>query len=296
MQRPVITDLARGVDRRLIGLSLVGLLALAIGYLGQNSWGVGSAASAATGAIVTDVIGSAGSRNPVRAKVSVAVTNRGSQQIRVLKPDLPGDGTAVLSLSPSELRVDPGAIGRVDADVSLRCDLPEPLRLPDLRMELRNGTLWGLPVSGSGMMVEACSRAASAFRPLVGALARRPAGTSPATGTSPTGGERLTVRLHSPTGRRFDVPQIRAGGVVLTMSPATVALTGKTPVVVHLTAPKSCPVQWQIPGIPSALSVDLRPPASSRPSRAAEFGATVWLQLGPAVASWLLATSCPAPQ
>lgn len=285
MQRPVITDLAQGVDRRLIGLSLVGLLALAIGYLGQNSWGVGSAASAATGATVTDVIGGSGSRNPVRAKVSVAVTNRGSQQIRVLKPDLPGDGTAVLSLSPSELRVDPGAIGRVDADVSLRCDLPEPLRLPDLRMELRNGTLWGLPVSGSGMMVEACSRAASAFRPLVGALARRP-----------TGGERLTVRLHSPTGRRFDVPQIRAGGVVLTMSPATVALTGKTPVVVHLTAPKSCPVQWQIPGIPSALSVDLRPPASSRPSRTAEFGATVWLQLGPAVASWLLATSCPAPQ
>jgi hypothetical protein len=300
MQRPVMTTLGREVDRRLIGVTLVGLLALTLGYLGQGSWGVGAATSSAVGAIVTDVVGGAGSRKPVRVTVSMAVTNVGTEQVRVLSPDSTGDGTAVLALSPSELLVEPGMIGRIDADVTLDCHLPEQLlRLPDLRLQLRDGTRRELPVSGSGKLLEACSRAIPEVRPLVATLPNptpTPTANPTPTATTRADDDRFTVRLNSPTGRRIDIREIRAGGVVLKTSPAALTIVGQAQVVVQLTAPKPCPQQWQVAGIPNTLTVDLLPDPAQAPNADPKFGATIQLRLGAALASWLLATSCPASQ
>ena len=97
----------------------------------------------------------------------------------------------------------------------------------------------------------------------------------------------LTIRLSSPTGRPAQVSAIRAGGVRLITTPAAVSVTGASPTRVRLTAPRSCPKQWQVTGVPSVLMLDLAASAS---------GSTTTLQLrpGPALASWLLATSCAA--
>ncbi|HST84252.1 MAG TPA: hypothetical protein VLL08_21125 [Kineosporiaceae bacterium] len=298
MRLPAITELARRLDerldRRLTGVALVGLLAFVAGYLGQGSWGVGTATSSAAGAIVTDVVGGAGTRTPVPATVSLAVTNVGLERVRVLGTEANGLGTVVQNLTPPDLELDPGMIGRFDADVTLDCKLSKPLRMPDVRLELPNGKLRRIPVSGSGMLLEACSRAAPSVRPLVAALS-----TPTPTPTQPT--HLLTVQLSSPTGRQVEVRNIRAGGVALRISPPTVTITGRAPVDVQLTAPQGCPVQWLVAGVPTVLTVDLRPasapgprPTSSQePVSDAEFGSTVQLRLGPALASWLLA-ACSA--
>jgi len=307
MQRPAIMDPARGVNRHVIGFGLVGLIAFGIGYLGQGSWGVGATNPSAASAIVTDVVGGAGSRKPVQVKVSLGVTNSGTEQIRVVGPDGNGNGTAVITLSPPRLRIRPGAIGRIDAEVSLDCDLPEPLRMPGLRLELRDGAVREIPVGGSGMLLEACSRAQPAVRPLAATMLA-PAVPSdqptPTTSTPPaqtttttTDDGRLAVRLSSPTGRRTRVLAVRAGGVDLRMTPVTVA--GKAAVVVQLSAPLTCPVQWQITGIPSSLNLDVVPDpvpkAGQAPSSTTDSRATLRLRLGPALTTWLLATSCTEP-
>jgi hypothetical protein len=296
MMRPAIRDLARKVTtlrhRRGLEIGLLGLLALIVGFVGQGSWGVGVATPTSVGAIVTDVIGGAGSRDPVRVKISLAVTNLGLDPVRVLQPDSTGSGTGsgtgtrLLGLTPADLLVDPGAIGRIEADVTLDCRLPEPLQLPDLQLELHDGTRRGLPVSAGEMPLEACSRAAAAVRPLAAAI------------DSPPSGDQLAVRLSSPTGRRTDVRAIRAGGAVLAMSAPTVTVAGKEPTVVRLTAPRTCPPQWQLAGVPSALTADLTTPSgpasTPEPGAPNPAGATVRLNLGPALTSWLLATSCVA--
>lgn len=298
MQRPAIMKLAPGVDRRLLGLGLVGLLTFTVGFVGQGSWGVGAATPSSVGAVVTDVVGGVGSRKPVRVKISMAVTNSGPESVRVVGPDSNGTGVRMLALSPADLIIEPRAIGWIDADVTLDCERPEPLQLPDLRLELPDGVRRAFRIGGSGMLLEACSRAAPAVRPLIATIPTAPATTPSPSGTSE---DRLTVLLSSPTGRRSDVRAIRAGGAVLPMSPTTVTVAGPTPVAVHLTAPRPCPVQWQITGIPSALTIDLAPAPKppEKPSSAtqlgssSEFGATLRLRLGPALTSWLLATSCP---
>jgi hypothetical protein len=79
-------------------------------------------------------------------------------------------------------------------------------------------------------------------------------------------------------------------------TPVTIA--GKVSAVVKLTAPKTCPMQWQLAGIPSALTVDVNqePPLGSglNAGSVAESGATLRLRLGPDLTSWLLDTSCAA--
>lgn len=282
MQRPAIMNLARTVDRRVIGLGLVGLLTLTVGYVGQGSWEVGASIPSSANAMVTDVVGGAGSRKPVRVKVSLAVTNGGTEQIRVVEAASNGNGTAVLGLSPSNLLVEPGVFGRIDADVTLDCDRSEPLRLPDLQLELRDGTRQGLQIGGSGMLLEACSRAEPGVRPLTASILPP---------TSTTDNVRLAVRLSSPSGRRINVLAIRAGGAVLQMPSTPMKVVGKIPVVVLLAAPKTCPIQWQVAGIPSALTADV---VSSSDTPGAESSATVRLRLGPALTSWLLATACSA--
>jgi hypothetical protein len=293
MQRPAVLSLVQRVSRRTLALGLLALLSLIVGYVGQGSWGVGVATPSAVGAIVTDVVGGAGSRKPVRATVSLAVTNVGTDQIRVLGPASNGSGTNVLTLTPPDLVVGPRVIGRVDADVELDCDQPAPLRMPDLRLEFHDGARRALSVGGSAMLLEACSRAAPSARPLVAVIEPQPA----TTGTPPTSDARLAVRLSSPTGRRLEILAIRAGGVTLPIS-TPVTIPGKVSAVVRLTTPKTCPMQWQVAGIPSALTVDVNqePPQGSgrTASSVAESGATLRLRLGPNLTSWLLDTSCAA--
>jgi hypothetical protein len=80
------------------------------------------------------------------------------------------------------------------------------------------------------------------------------------------------------------------------MSPTTVALAGKSSVVVRLTAPTACPWQWQVTGIPSAVTVDLRSDPATDLRASADSGATVRLRLGSGLTSWLLSRSCPVPR
>jgi hypothetical protein len=276
-----------GISRRAIGLGVLALTAFGVGYLGQDSWGIGArSAPSAVSAIVTDVVGGTGNRQPVRVQVSLGVTNDGTDVVRVLRPDRRGQGTDFRSLTPSVLILEPGGHGQLEADVAIDCSLPKPLRLADLRIERRDGIRLGLRIGGSGMLLEACSRAATAVRPLVATLDPTPETAAPADA-------RLTVTLSSPTGRRADVTQIRAGGVpLLTLPPAPLTVAGKAEVVVRLTAPRTCPMQWRVAGIPSSLTMDLAPDSGAGPETAAGSSAAIRVRLGPPLTTWLLATAC----
>jgi hypothetical protein len=103
----------------------------------------------------------------------------------------------------------------------------------------------------------------------------------------------LAVRLSSPTGRRIKVQLIRAGSVPLTMTPNSVTIAEKAQIVVHLKAPRSCPAEWQLAGLPSALTVDLTPEPEGTGDLQDASGAIVRLRLGSPLTSWLLSTSCP---
>jgi hypothetical protein len=282
-------NLAHGPNRRALSLAVTGLLAVAAGFVGQGSLNVGRPTPSTVSAIVTDVVGGAGSRRPVRVVVSIAVTNSGGTAVRIFGPDRAGAGTDILAITPSPLRVGPGRVGRIDADVNLGCDLSTPLHLADLQLQLTDGTRISQEISGSGRVLEACSRADPAVRPLAATIAA-------ASGGAPTGDRRLTVRFSSPTGRRLDLLAIRAGGADLQMSPTSLTVAGNSPVAVRLTAPPACPKQWQVGGLPSALMVDLRPSPAAEPDPGLDPEATVRLLLGPALTSWLLSRSCPDPQ
>jgi hypothetical protein len=268
-----------GPDRRLLLLGVLALLTFTGGYLGQGSWRVGARAQAPViSAIATDVTGGAGSRQPIRVQVTIAVANDGTDQIQVLDPGTTAPGVTVVGLDPRVLTVPAGRVRQVNADIALNCDRPDPLALPALRVELIDGVQRRLEVGGSGVLLEACSRAVAAVRPLAASIGR-----AQASGPSDP---RLAIMLTSPTGRAVDVSAVRAGGVSLSAEPRTVSVAGTGPATVRLSAPRSCPEQWRVNGIPGALAFDLAP---APPSGSVT---TVQLSLGTPLTSWLLATSC----
>lgn len=274
--------IAAGVSRPGLSLGLIGLLSFTIGVLGQGSWGIGArAAPSAITVAVTDVTGGAGNRRPVRAQLSLAITNEGTDEVRVIPPLTSGIGARVISLDPATLVVQPKAIGVLDADVALDCDATRPLQLPDLQLEMIDGLRRTVEISNSGRILEACLRAVIAVRPLaveLGPIAKKD-------NTRPGSDRQRSLVLSSPTGRRIDMIAVRSGGVTLLTAPTPVSVTGTARVVVQLTAPPTCPAQWQVIGVPSSLSIDLAPGSDA--------GATLRLRIGPPLTTWLLATSCP---
>jgi hypothetical protein len=273
-----------GNGRRTPVLALLAVLTFAVGYLGQGFWQVGARADPpVVSAIATDVIGGIGTRQPVRIRVTIAVANDGAQEVQVIAPEQPTPGVTVIGLDPGVLTVPAGRVGQLNADVAVHCEQETPLSLPALQIELIDGVRHRLGVSGSGVLLEACARGAPTVRPLIASIPATKAGSS-------ADQQSLTVTLRSPTGRPADVSAIRAGGVGLRTVPAAVSVAGTAPATVRLSAPRSCPLQWQVTGVPSALVFDLAPVPRS------ESGSVTSLQLklGPELASWLLATSCSA--
>jgi hypothetical protein len=266
---------AAGISRPTSGLVLFGLLAFVVGFVGQGSWGIGArAAPSAVTAVVTDVTGGAGNQRPVRVQIALAVTNHGQDEVRVHAPLTAGSATRVLALTPSALLVKPGETGQIDADVVLDCDVIQPLRLPDLELEQVDGRSRPIEISGSGPILEACARAVAEVRPLAVTVSPKQ-----------TDGRHWSVVLSAPTGRRLDITAIRAGGVPLLTPASPVTVSGPDQVAVRLTAPPTCPVQWLVAGMPSALAVDLVPGTDA--------GATLRVRVGPALTRWLLDTVCP---
>jgi hypothetical protein len=269
--------LGGGLSRRTLALGALVLITFTVGFLSQGALRIGATpAPVAVSAIATDVIGETGSRQPVRVQISIAVANLGPDQVRVIGPGPPASGVNMIRTDPSALVVPGGRQGLLNADVSVRCDLPQPLALPELRIELTNGGRRQLAVGGSGVLLEACSHAAPEARPL-------------AVATTRVDGEHLVVELTSPTGRRAVVSAVRAGGKGLVASPLPVivpAAAARTRSTVRLTAPQSCPTQWQVEGIPGSLAFDLAAAADSGPVT------MIQIRLGSVLTSWLLATSC----
>ncbi len=268
-----------GPTRRLALLSGLAVATFALGWVGQGWWQFGGAAAppAAT-ATATDLIGGASSRQPLSIQLTLAVSNDGPEEIRVQGPTTPGPGTVITQVSPGLLVLPAGRAGQLQADVRVNCDRPVPLALPDLRIELIDGVHRGLPVSDSGLLLEACSRSRPTVRPLTVEV------LPPAAG-------RLRLRLTSPTGRAIRLHAVRAGGVDLAGSPVPVTIAGRTPVDIRLSAPPSCPPEWLAGGTPSALTFDLSPDAVIAGGAASTTSQPVIV--GSGLIFWLLAASCP---
>ena len=267
-------------NRRPAVLGWCALAAFAVRDLGQGSWTIGAgAAPSAVSAIITDVTGGPGGRQPIRVQALVAVSNLGTERVRVLEPARAGDENRGADPSPAVLDLEPGGRERLSAEISLDCRRTEPPQVPALEVERRDGSRVRLEIGGSDTLLEACARAAARFRPLT------------VTVTGPLNTETLAVEFHSPTGRRIDITAIRAGGIALAVPSAPVTVTGRSRTRLRLPAPKTCPAIWQTIGVPSALAVDI----SSRPATSGTgAGATVTLAAEPALTTWLLATACAA--
>jgi hypothetical protein len=275
-------------SRPIVPIVALVLVTFLVGYLGQGFWRIGARAGPPSiSAIATDASGGVGSREPVRARVTIAVVNDGSDQIQVVgsapaSADVP---VAIFGLVPDNLVVPAGQVGQLTADVAVHCERPTALTLPALQVELIDGVQRALEVGGSGHLLEACARAVATVRP----LAISPGPTKPYRDSTSDAGRatrRLSILLSSPTGRRADIGAIRAGGVNLLATPLPVSVAGTEPTAVQLIPPRSCPAQWQVSGVPSALTFDLDPDSAS--------GSVVSLQLklGSPLTSWLLSTSC----
>lgn len=311
---------SRELVRGRLGLGLLGLAALGAGYLGQGSWGIGVRQDlSSVSAIVTDVTGGAGARQPARLQISVAVSNQGTDPVRVRVTERLGDGVSLDRAEPETLTVEAGATARLEAGISVRCMSDRPLRLPPLALVLPDGSEVPVTVGGSARLLEGCSRAASAARPLV--VEALPSSgekdQESGDGGQPSPGTRLRLELRSPTGPAHRITAIRAGGVPLRVSPSPLTVPPSATVRAELEPPASCPPHWQVNGLPTAVSVDLAaavptgrteptgpaghtspasPGAGQDTPVAVEAGTTVQVRLGPPLTEWLLATACAEPE
>jgi hypothetical protein len=265
-----------GTGRRALSRCMVALLTFGVGFLGQGRLRIGARiAPPAVRAIVTDVLGGAGDRQPAKIQVSVTISNDGAQEVQVSGPAGSSDGVDVQWLGPGVLIVPAHQVRELNADTLLNCARPAALALPALRLELNNGDQRELRVGGSGALLEACTQAGPGARPLA---------VSP---EHQIADGQFTIRLSSPTGRPVRVTAIRAGGVPLRGTGLPVQIAGPASGQVRLSAPDSCSIPWLVTGIPTSLTFDLAPDSPTGST------ASLDLPLGPQLASWLLENSCP---
>jgi hypothetical protein len=285
-----ITTATRRITARsaLVGVLVVGCFGL--GYLGQGHWRIGArAAATAVSASAVEVIGGGGTGRPVRLLVFIAVVNQGSEPIRVLGPDRSRPGVETIGVEPLDLTIGGRRSGRLNATLAVDCTRPDPLQIPSLRIAGRDAVRRTIAVGGAGVLLEACGRSGARVRPLTIGAVR-------------VDGGQLVVGLSSPTGRATRVFAVRAGGVPLRMDrPLDLAPTADA----RLSPPGTCPAQWLVGGIPTALDLDVAtaapaadgatgPSPSPGPPTTPDLtpAATLRLRLGAPLISWLLSSAC----
>jgi len=268
-----LSGVVRHTGRRRTAL-LVALVCLAGGLGG---WALAGAWSPATRAAepdavtatVRDVVAEAGDRPvPTRGHLLVEVVNASAGTIVVTGHDVSYDAAQITGVVPRILEVPAAASRTLEVDVAVGCTGPAPLRSAPLRLRRMDGGIRPLPVNGASQaLTTLCATAGGPQSPLVIHEAH------------PEGG-RLALVMSAPSGRTTEVEAVRAGGVPLVTTQATVAGASTT---IWLEPPYDCPMAWRSTGIPQqvSLDVDVGGPAS------------LTLQVGPALADWLLATSCP---
>ena len=272
-------------------LVLIGCLVT--GYAGQSLIEIGAPSHVSVSAGVIGSSGGIGNTQPVRVRLQVGVVNSGDAQVRVVGRWSDTITTAIRSLTPSVVEVPGGTTAEFAVDVALACTWPDELTLPTLRLEEPNGEEEPLQISGASALTDACLRGVPAARP-IGVISATPI-PSPRTAENQNTQRqdgRLELVLNSPTGRKVRIVSLRAGGVPLTMTSdrpgeptsagPSARLAEGSPTTLVLTAPKACPKQWLITGVPTSLRLEL---AS---------GSAPLVQIGRPLATWLLATACAA--
>lgn len=247
--------------------------AFVAGFVGQGQWRIGARpASVAVSAAAVEAVGGAGVRPPVRVVVQVAVTNQGSDAIRVVGAVMKAPSAVPAVIDPRDAKVEPERVGRINLTVLLDCSSAGRLELPTLTIALPDADRRAVPITGAGRLVEACARSGPTTRPL--------------TGDDPVrDGAQLAFRLSSPTARRIVVTAVRAGGVRLPAAGLPLPVGPATPL--RLSAPKTCPQEWTVAGIPSTLTVDTLDTDDGTGAPA-----SVPLKVGAPLTDWLLATAC----
>ena len=260
----------RGRTAVLAGLvSLVGCLA---GWTAAGAWAPENPTTPpeAVTATVRDVRADADSRpEPARARLVVDVANASSGAVVVVGHATSFDAASITGLEPRNLRIAAGASHAVEIEVAVACSGPAPLRSPALRIRRADGGIRPVPVTGASQaLLAVCAAGSGQQLPLV-------------IDKVWLDGRRLAVVMSSPSGRTTQVQAVRAGGVALAASQATIAGEDTT---IWLDPPGDCPQTWRSDGIPQQinLDVDVGGPAS------------LILPVGPALADWILDNSCPA--
>jgi hypothetical protein len=206
---------------------------------------------------------------PARARLVIDVANASPGAVVVVGHATSFDAASVTGLEPRALRIAPGASRPVEVEVAVACSGPAPLRSPALRIRRADGGVRPVPVNGASQaLLAVCAAGTGQQLPLVIDKAWLE-------------GRRLAVEMSVPSGRTTQVRAVRAGGVALSASQATIAGEGTT---IWLDPPVDCPQPWRSEGVPQqiTLDVDVGGPAS------------LSLPVGPALADWILADSCPA--
>jgi hypothetical protein len=260
----------RGGTALMAGLvSVVGCLA---GWAAAGAWAPTNATAPpeAITATVRDMRPDPDSRpEPARARLVVDVVNATPGAVAVVGHSTSFDAASITGLEPRSLKIAAGASRSVVLQVAVACSGPAPLRSPALRIRRADGGIRPVPVTGASQALLAVCAAGTAHQlPLV-------------IDKVSLDGRRLALVMTSPSGRTTEVHAVRAGGVALAATQATIA-GGET--TIWLDPPVDCPQAWRSEGVPQQVSVDV------------DVGgpASITLPVGPALADWILADSCPA--
>lgn len=206
---------------------------------------------------------------PARARLVIDVVNASPGAVVVVGHATSFDAASITGLEPRALKIAAGASRAVEVEVAVACSGPAPLRAPALRIRRTDGGIRPVPVTGASQaLLAVCAAGSGQQLPLV-------------IDKVSLDGRRLAVVMSVPSGRTTQVQAVRAGGVALAASQATI---GGGDTTIWLDPPVDCPQAWRSDGVPQqiTLDVDVGGPGS------------LSLQIGPALADWILADSCPA--
>jgi hypothetical protein len=262
--------------RRVLALAAAAVTGCTSGWLLAGTAETGNLTGSALGVTAQVVIWRPdfASARPLRGTLQVSVINAGARSVRVTGYDASVSAASIAGLErPAGIDAVPaGQTSTLALRVSVRCDGELPLRLPSLRLRLADGTQRPLPVLGGNAAVAGLCSSRRDQQLLVSD--RRPHRDR----------EYYGVLLRSPSGRPTRVQAARAGGYPISVAPLPSTI-GAAGTMIWLTPPARCPQVWRTAGFPGGLDLDVDLPAGEL--------TTVSVEVGPALARWLLDSGCP---
>jgi len=278
--------------RAAVVLVLAALSGAAFGWNGAGSWREAQerevllqSAGAAAAVVALDAsVGGLDAVDEARgvrsAALTVSILNLGGVPLQVSGRSDSLSAVRIRFVNPSGASVGPRARLTVRVVVEVACSSPQALRVPPLQITSPDGLVRDIPLDATAPALgDLCTENINGTAALIEGAAAR---TGTDVGDLVDDG-RFRVSVRAPSGRTTRVVGVRAGGLELTGDPLPATVDG-TARVLWLEQPRACDPSVSRSGLPRSLDVDVDGGAGQT--------ATVRVQIGDALARWLLDGPC----